>query len=219
MGHHDEGAAFEAGADALDKGLLGLGVKGRRRLIQKDHSTWAEEGSGDGDALGLAFAEAGAFFAADGVKAVRKVMHELGDRRVEGVADVLVGCVWLAHEEVVSDGAADQGVALRDINYVAAGAWRYLDLCLSVVECDLAFVRRKEGEHESDEGALAYSCLAYYCCQAAWGEVVGECIDGLFSAVRIGEVHVCEAYADLAFKADRLSFDLLWEFELAESVN
>ena len=146
-------------------------------------------------------------------------MDELGYCGVEGFAHVLVGCVWLAHEEVVTDGAADQGVALRDIDDVAAGAWRYLDLCQCVVECDLAFVRRKEGEHESDQGALAYSCLAYHCCQAAWGEVVGECIDGLSGAVRIGKVHVCEAYADLAFKADRLSFDLLWEFELAESVN
>ena len=55
-------------------------------------------------------------------------MHELGDRRVEGVAHVLVGCVWLSHEEVVADGAADEGVALRDVDYVAAGAWRDLGL-------------------------------------------------------------------------------------------
>ena len=71
MSDQDEGASAQAGADAVDEQTLCLRVEGGRRLVEQEDAARAEKASGDGDALCLAFAEAGSVFAAEGVKTVR----------------------------------------------------------------------------------------------------------------------------------------------------
>ncbi len=129
----DEGAVSEAGADARDEEAFGLDVKGRRRLVEQQDAAGAQEGAGDRYALCLAFAQACAAFSAECIEAFRQVVDEFCDCCMEGVAHLFFCRVSLAHQEVVTDGAADQGVALRDVDDVAAGARRCLDLFCRVV--------------------------------------------------------------------------------------
>lgn len=219
VGHEDEGALAQAGADALDEQTFGLGVKGRGRLVEQEDAALAEEAACYGDPLGLPFAESGSAFAAEGVEAVREVEDEVGDRCVEGVAHLFVGGVGLAYEKVVTDCAADQGVALWDVDDVAAGARRGLYGLAGAVVLYCSLVWGEEGEHESYEGALADACLAHDGCHGTWTEVVGESFDNVSVAVRVAEGDVFEADSELSFESDRLAFFFLREVELTETVD
>lgn len=219
VGHKDEGALAQAGTDALDEQTFGLGVEGRGRLIKQEDAALAEQSTCYGDPLGLSFAESGSAFAAEGVEAVREVEDEVGDRCVEGVAHLFVGGVGLAYEKVVTDCAADQGIALRDVDDVAAGAWRGLYGLVGAVILYCSLVWGEEGEHESYEGALADACLAHDGCHGAWTEVVGEAFDDVSVAIRVAEGYVFESDSELSFESDRLAFFFLRKVEFAEAVN
>lgn len=125
MGDHYQGTVGKTRADALEKEVFGVGVEGRGRLVEEDDGARTQESPCNGDALGLSFAEAGSLLSAEGVEAVRKVIYKFGDGGVEGFADLLFVRIRLAHQEVVTDGSAHEGVSLRDIDNVAAGARRY----------------------------------------------------------------------------------------------
>ena len=122
MSHHYQRTACKAGADTLKQKLLGGRVKGGGRLIQQDDAARTQQRSRYGDALRLAFAEAGPLLAAERVEALGKVEDELCYSRVERLAHLLLGGVRLAHLKVVADGSAYEGVALRDVYYVAPSA-------------------------------------------------------------------------------------------------
>ena len=118
---------------------------------------------------------------------------------MEGVAHLFVGGVGLAYEKVVTDCAADQGVALRDVDDVAAGARRGLYGLAGAVVLHCSLVRGEEGEHESYEGALADACLAHDGCHGTWTKVVGEAFDDVSVAVRVAESDVFESDSELSF--------------------
>ena len=219
MGDEDEGAAAEAGADALDEQTFSLGVEGGRRLIEQEDAAAAEKAAGDSDTLSLAFAEAGAALAAERIEAVREVVDEVRHCCVQSFAQLLICGVGLADEEVFSDCAADEGVALRDVHDVATCSRRGVYRFVTVVVFHFALVRKEEGKHKSDECALADAGLAYYGCHTAWLEVIGEAVDDFFSAVRIGEVHIGEAEAELAVEPYRIAFFFLRKVEFTESVD
>ena len=219
VGDEDEGALAQAGAYALDEQTFSLGVEGGGRLVEQEDAALAEETACYGDPLGLSFAESGSAFAAEGIEAVWEVEDEVGDRCVEGVTHLFVGSVGLAYEEVVTDCAADQGVALRDVDDVATGARRGLYGLAGAVVLYCSLVWGEEGEHESYEGALADACLAHDSCHGAWTEVVGESFDDVSVAVRVAEGDVFETDSELSFESDRLAFLFLREVELAEAVD
>ena len=138
---------------------------------------------------------------------------------MEGVAHLFVCGVGLAYKEVVTDCAADQGVALRDVDDVAAGAWRGLYGLAGAVVLYCSLVWGEEGEHESYEGALAYAGLSHDGCHGTWTEVVGEAFDDVSVAVRVAEGDVFEADSELSFESDRFAFFFLREVELTEAVD
>ena len=138
---------------------------------------------------------------------------------MQSFAQLLICSVGLADEEVFSDGAADEGIALRDVHDVATCSRRGVYRFVTVIVFYFALVRKEEGKHKSDERALADAGLAYYGCHTARLEVVGEAVDDFFSAVRIGEVHIGEAEAELAVKPYRITFFFLRKVEFTESVD
>ena len=219
VGDEDEGALTQAGAYALDEQTFGLGVEGGGWLIEQEDAALAEEAACYGDSLGLSFAESGSAFAAEGVEAVREVEDEVSDRCVEGVAHLFVCGVCLAYEKVVTDSAADQGVALWDVDDVTAGARRGLYGLAGAVILYCSLVWGEEGEHESYEGALAYAGLSHDGCHGAWTEVVGESFDDVSVAVRVAEGDVFEADSELSFESDRFAFFFLRKVELTEAVD
>lgn len=138
---------------------------------------------------------------------------------MEGVAHLFVGGVRLAHEEVVTDCAADQRVALRNVDDVAACSRRGLYGLAGAVVFDGSLVRREEGEHESYQSALADAGLAHDGCHGAWTEVVGEVFDDVSVAVRVAEGDAFEADSELSFEPDRFAFFFLRKVKLAETVD
>ena len=72
-----------------------------------------EQSAGDGDALGLTFAESTTPLSQFGVESVGQVEDEVGTGGMEHSAQFVVGGVGAGQLEVVADGAAHQGIALR----------------------------------------------------------------------------------------------------------
>ena len=96
------------------------GVQGRRGLVEQHNAAASEQGTGDSDALGLALAEPTASLGANGVKALREVGDKVATDEVENTPEVVVSGTGAGNEQVVADGAAEQGVALRYVDEVAA---------------------------------------------------------------------------------------------------
>ena len=219
MGHEDEGAAAEAGAYALDEEGLRLGVEGGRRLIEQEDAARTEEAAGYGNALRLTLAEAGSALTAEGVEALGQVVDEVRDRRVEGLAHLVFSRVRLADEEVFADGSAYKCIALRHINDVAAGHRRGAYGLFVIIVLHLALVRKQEGEHETDQRALSYTCLSDDCRHGTRLEVIAESFDHIDSAVRIPEIHIREPYSKLACETHGLAFLFLRKIQLAQPVD
>ena len=93
--------------------------------------------------------------------------------------------IRITHEKVVSDGSAEEAVALRYIYKIAACICIQRTtsaVCVYVQSSGLRLEKRKEN---SDERALAYSGRTYYCCSAARLEVMSEIMKDILIRIRI----------------------------------
>ena len=79
-----------------------------------------EEGAGNGNALGLSFAEAAALFVEVSVYSVGEGEDEVGTGGAEGLEHFRLAGMRVTHEEVIADGAAEKSVALGDVDEVGA---------------------------------------------------------------------------------------------------
>ena len=60
MGDEDHGVIWEGCSQALHEGDLGVVVESRAEFVQEQDATRTKESASDGDALSLAFGQAGA---------------------------------------------------------------------------------------------------------------------------------------------------------------
>ncbi len=79
-----------------------------------------KKGAGDGDALGLSFAEAATLFVEIGIEALREGKDKIGTGGAEGLEHIGFSGMRIAHEEIVADSAAEKGISLGDIDEVDA---------------------------------------------------------------------------------------------------
>ena len=134
--------------------LLGIGIEGGAELVQQQDRARPQQAAGDGDPLGLAFAQAGAAFAAAGVQPVRKREHEFRDGRFQGRAHLIFRRLGIAHQEILANGAAEERIALRNIDQVAPRRRGSIDFLRIVIQDHAAADRLEKGEHQADERAL-----------------------------------------------------------------
>ena len=79
----DENDGFAAVAeDILQQLALSVRVEGGGSLVEKHDAAVAQQGAGDGNALGLPLGESAAGLAADGVEPLRKGVDEVGTNGV-----------------------------------------------------------------------------------------------------------------------------------------
>ena len=175
--------------------MFGLFVERSANFIQQHNITRAEEAAGDGDALGLALAEAGATFATLGVDALRELEHEVGHGGLEDLVEFLVGSIGLGQLEVVADGAAHQGVALGHKDKVGAGLLADIFLSLATIDGQGALVGLDEGQQQTEEGGLAGTCDAHQGRLTTRMEVVAEMGQDLAIAIGVLESDVLDADA------------------------
>ena len=214
VGDEQEGLVGYPALQTGEQLAFGVAVERRGGLVEQKDAAGTQQTAGNGDALGLTFAEAAAELAAQGVETVGQLVDEFGHGGVEYAAKLVVGGVGLAEQEVLTDGAAEQGVALGHVDEVATGAGGCGDGALVVVERDAAFFGKEQGEHQADEGALAYTGLAQNGGETAGGEVVAEVVEHTLLTAGIGETEVTEADAQAAGELDGAA--LLLEGEVGE---
>ncbi len=188
VGDDDDGGVGAVVREAAHQGGGGVGVEGAVELVEEHDGAGAEEGARYGDALGLPLAEAGAGLVARGVESEGEVEHEVGGGRVEGAGETLVGGAGVGEEEVVADGAVEEGVPLRDVDEVAEGG-RGDGAALAVaIDLDAAGTGFEQTEEELDEGGLSGSGGAYHHGARAGGEVVAEAGEDGVGVLLIPEV-------------------------------
>lgn len=137
--------------------VLGLGVEGRRGLVQEQDLGVADQGAGDGDALLLAAREQRALAAHDRVEAVGQRHDELVD--VGLLARVLDGLVAdlvrRAQQNVLLDAALVQRGLLRHEGNVGPVVVDIQRADFLAVNVDAADKRIVESFQEGDGGRLA----------------------------------------------------------------
>lgn len=101
--------------------MFRFGVEGGGGFVQQQDVAGAQQGAGNGDALGLSFAEAATLLVEGGVDAVGQLEYEVGSGGAQGLVHGGFGGLRVAHQQVVADGAAEEGVALRNVDEVGPG--------------------------------------------------------------------------------------------------
>ena len=173
-----------------------LFVEGGTDFIQQHNITRAEEAAGDGNALGLALAKAGATFATFGVDALGELEHEVGHGGMEDLVEFFVGSIGLGQLEVIADGATHQGIALRYKDEVGAGLLADIFLSLAAIDGQGALVGFDQGQQQTEKGGLAGTCDTHQGRLATRMEIVAEMGKDLAIAIGILESDVLDADAE-----------------------
>ena len=87
---------------------LRFGIQGAGGFVQQEDVALAQEGTCNGNALGLAFRQAGSAFTANGVQGIGERENEIGTCHVDGPVHILFGGVRVAQKQIVADGAAER---------------------------------------------------------------------------------------------------------------
>ena len=179
-------AAAEAAEEAVEQQLLGRGVQRGGGLVEDQDPAVAQQGAGDGDALALSLAQARALLAAGRVKPLGQVEDEVRDGGVQGVPQLLVRGVGAGQQEILADGAAEQGIPLRDIEEIVADGRSGLIGAFRPVDLDPSGIGTEQAQDQPAERALAGARGAHDHRHRAWLEVVGEMVQDGVRPVRIG---------------------------------
>ena len=193
MGDKDHRVSLLA-EDVLQQLPLGVGVERTRSLIEEHHRTVSQQRTRYGDALSLSFAQSAALLAALRVEARGQLAHEVGAGRMQRLQHILVGGIEIAQPEVVAYGAAQQRVALRHVDQVAAQAGRHRAGVAAVVDFHLSLLWREQCQDEAHQRGLARTGLTQHRRAAAWQEVERQIADD--GGILVGVAHV--AHPDAA---------------------
>ena len=110
--------------------------------------------------------------------------------------ELLIGGIGLGQLEIVTDGAAHQGVSLRHKDEVRAGSFADVVFPLGTIHRHGSFVWFDKGEHQTEERGLASACDTHQGRLAARMEIVAEMRKNLTIAIGIMEADVLEADAE-----------------------
>ena len=159
---------------------LGGFVEGTADLVEQEDVATVEQSAGDGDTLGLTFAESTTPLAQFGVETVGQVEDEVGTGGMEHSAQFVVGGIRASQLEVVADGAAHQGIALRHKTQFTTNS-------------DLATCRFDKTEDQPEQRRLADTRLAHDGSLRTRTELMREVGKDLPVALGIAERDIVEA--------------------------
>ena len=191
VGNEDDGLLVLR-QQVLEQLSFGVRVQCTGGLVENHDGTSAQQGTGDGDALSLSFRQSAPLFAARRVHSFFQFHDEVGAGRMQGLPHVVVRCLGVAQQQVVADGAAEQRVALRHIDEVAAVEWGDVLLVLCVIDGYLSLRRSDQCQQQSHEGGLAGSRLTEDGGAGARLEVESQVADDIAAAVQIVVGHVVQ---------------------------
>ncbi len=203
VGDEEQRPSRGVAAEAGDERALRLRVEGGGCLVEQQDAAGAQQGTGDGDALRLPFTEAATLFGERRVEALRQGADEVeGHGGVQRLVQLLGRSVGVAHQQVVTHGAAEQRVALRHVDEVAARAGRDGAGRRAVGEGDAPLLRLGQGQEQAHEGGLATARLAHDGGARAGLEAVAEAAEHGRVALGVGEAQVLHGQYGRAVEAD-----------------
>ena len=121
--------------EVLQQPFFRFRIQGRRTLVQDEHAAGTQQGAGNGNALGLAFAEAAAYLTAGRVQSFGEVPDKLGHGGVQGLPEVFLRSLRCSELEIGADGTAEEGISLRNVHEIAsegAAGWNIVNGDLSL---------------------------------------------------------------------------------------
>ena len=204
----NDGLTRLATVEVLEELLFGMHVEGAGRFVQEQYGAFAKQGTGDGDALSLPFAEAGTQLSAEGIQSVGTVHDEAGTGRLQGFAHVILRSIGIAKQQVVADGAAEEGVALRDIDQVVARPGRNPHGLLFVIHLYLSFRGLEQSQDKAYQRCLTCTRLAEDSRSGTLGEVAGEMRKDGATVFLVAEADILETHASASRKGYRIGIVL-----------
>ena len=134
MGDEEHGLVGKIMGKALHEELLSLFVERGTELIKKEDRTLSEQGTGDGNTLGLPFAQSASRFLARRIESFGKGIDEVGHGGMEGLAYLFFGSGRIAHQKITAYRPAQQAIPLGHIDEVTTGSRRYGNLLQVVIK-------------------------------------------------------------------------------------
>lgn len=159
-------------------------------FIQQQNLPWAEQGTSDGNALCLPLAQSAALLMEEGVDALGQVKDKVSDSGAEGLLQLSVVRLGVAHEQIVADRTAKEGVPLGHIDKVTPRFGAYREAVFSVHQGDATRLRGRQAEEQAQEGGLPRAGAAHDGRMASRRKDGGEMVDNgrLTRAIGVGDV-------------------------------
>ena len=107
-----------------------------------------KQSTGDGNTLGLSFAESAASFSKFGVDAIGQIEDKISTGSMQHLSQFVFCSIWLCQLQVLSDGAAHQGIAL----------WHETQF---TAHSNLSAGRLDKSEYQAEQRGLSNTSLAH----------------------------------------------------------
>ena len=109
----EHGLVWTGGKEPAVEFPFGGFVERTADLVKQQDMAWAQQSSGDGDALCLSLTQPAAPLTQFGVQSVGQFLHEVGTSDMQHLSQFVVGSVGLSQLQVITDSPAHQRVPLR----------------------------------------------------------------------------------------------------------
>ena len=161
------------------------------RLVEHEDARVGEDRAGEGQQLLFAGGEHVAALADVGLKPVFKLIHHALRRdKLQRAADILVGRVRVAVEQVLAHGAGEEVRRLKDVAYRGVQPELRALACVAPVDEDAAGRRLIEAADEVHERGFARARLADDGDVRAEWNIKAEVLENIFVAVGVFEADV-----------------------------
>ena len=191
MGDHNAGAACgDAGGGLLDLGL-GHGIHRGGGFVQNEDPGICQHCPCKGDQLLFTGRQQVAAFAYIRIQTLLQVGdHILGRHRPDGILDLLLGGVGIAHQQVLPDGAGEQMGRLQHAANSAVEPKLGTFPGIPSVNEQRALGGLVEAAHQVRQGGFACAGLTYDGQVGAEGDLQREVFQHRFLTVGIAEGHI-----------------------------
>lgn len=103
---------------------FGLGIESRTEFVQQKDAARTQEAACYGYALGLSLGQTGSCLETLSVQSSRELKYEISRSSMQSGIQLFFCSIWITHKEIVPDSAAEQTVALRNVDEIATRSGR-----------------------------------------------------------------------------------------------
>jgi hypothetical protein len=157
--------------DILQQLALGVRVKRRGGLVEEHDGPISQQSPRNGNTLSLPLTKSATHFSHYRVKTLGKRGDKVGASLPECTPKLIVGSIRATKQQIVTNRTAEQRVALRNIDKVAAVKRTDCYALLAIVYADLSASGSDKGKNKPNQRGLSSTSLTKNGRTRSWPEI------------------------------------------------